>query len=61
MEREKVALKKMPDKETLEQYVNQGHTGEKTKVSFNRETGEFEWIAPREEIKSKPVQGSEGW
>lgn len=40
--RPKIELKKMPDKETLEEFLNGMHST--PKVVFNIETGELEWI-----------------
>lgn len=48
MEREnrpKIELKKMPDKETLEEFLNGMH--QSPKVIFNIEKGELEWVVPR--------------
>lgn len=46
-EKERREIKKMPDKETLEAYL-EGACGP-TRVSFNIEKGEFEWLVSREE------------
>jgi len=53
MERERDIIKKMPDKETLEEFLNHGGELGRVKVVFNRETGEFEWVEPREDATTK--------
>lgn len=42
----RVVISKMPDKETLEQFINQFH-GEKIEVMIDIEKGEFEWVNKR--------------
>lgn len=42
MEKEKREIKKMPNKETLEAFINGLHGG--VRVSFNVEKGVFEWV-----------------
>ena len=44
-------IKKMPDKETLEAYLN---PTDGVSVSFNVEEGVFEWIKPRPVELGKP-------
>lgn len=45
MKKEKELIKQMPDKQTLEAFVR-GLSGG-TRVTFNTETGQFEWVVPR--------------
>jgi len=42
-------IKVMPDKETLEAFM-EGMHGD-VKVVFNSKTGEFEWLIPRDYVK----------
>jgi hypothetical protein len=42
---ERSIIKKMPDKETLEEFVNGMH--QSPTVIFNLEKGIFEWLKPR--------------
>ena len=50
-------LKEMPDKETLEEYLN---PNDGVKVSFNIEEGKFEWVVPRDKQLGKP-KTEQGW
>lgn len=52
MERDRRILKKMPDRETLEEFLN-GFSGS-PKVVFNIEKGELEWTTPRDSQLGKP-------
>jgi len=42
-------INKMPDKKTLQEYINGLHR--RSKVVFNLEKGEFEWNPPKENDK----------
>lgn len=47
MGKERLTIKEMPDKETLEKYINQ-QNGEEVEVSFNIKEGVFEWLIKRD-------------
>lgn len=57
MEREpkRLTITKMPDKEMLEEFVNQMHGAEKRGVHFNTEKGEFEYKDERP-VSNNPSQ-----